>query len=284
MAKILADQFMVTYDEEVGVVYVPRKGIVKTTTPKHAKAIEVCLADYFNGNMSSQDKAAFENYMEKALKGVDDLPIAPCKAMNERDMLRRIEIVIANDCNLRCRYCYAHGGSYDMKIQRMTPDIVCNYLTKLLIGKYRYVSIVTFFGGEPTLCPDTIEAVCKFFAENVERGLLEKMPVFLMVSNGTLIDENMADIIHKYEIHVTISVDGPPEINDLFRVDAAGNGTFLKVSKGIDALNKAGSAPVLLEATYTAKHKEMGYTKEGIQDYLKNYFHIYYSKKYFLNY
>ena len=65
MAKILADQFMVTYDEEVGVVYVPRKGIVKTTTPKHAKAIEVCLADYFNGNMSSQDKAAFEIIWKK---------------------------------------------------------------------------------------------------------------------------------------------------------------------------------------------------------------------------
>lgn len=274
MTKISADQFMVTYDDELGVVYIPRKGIVKTTTPNHAKAIEACLTDYLNGNMSSQDKSDFENYMEKDLKDIDDLPIVQCKTINERDVLRRLEIVIANDCNLRCKYCYAHGGNYDMKAQRMTPDVACKYLTSLLIGKYRYVKFITFFGGEPTLCPETIEAVCKFFDKNVKCGLLEKMPIFLMISNGTLIDENMANTIHKYGINVTVSIDGPQEINDLLRVDAAGNGTFFKVSKGIDNLKKVGSVPTLLEATYTSKHKEMGYTKEGIQDYLKNHFEV----------
>ncbi len=154
-----------------------------------------------------------------------------------------------------------------MKAQRMTPDIACKYLTTLLIGKYRYVNFVTFFGGEPTLCPETIEAICKFFDKNVELGLLEKMPIFLIISNGTLIDENMANLIHKYEMHVTISVDGPQEINDLLRVDVAGKGTFLNISKGIDNLNKVGAIPTIIEATYTSKHKEMGYTKEDIQDY-----------------
>lgn len=104
MAKILADQFMVTYDEEVGIVYVPRKGIVKTTSPNRAKAIETCLINYLNDNMSSQDKNDFENYMEKDLKDIDDLPIAQCKTIKERNIIRRLEIVIANDCNLRCKY------------------------------------------------------------------------------------------------------------------------------------------------------------------------------------
>lgn len=99
------------------------------------------------------------------------------------------------------------------------------------------------------------------------------MPIFLIISNGTLIDENMANLIHKYEMHVTISVDGPQEINDLLRVDVAGKGTFLNISKGIDNLNKVGAIPTIIEATYTSKHKEMGYTKEDIQDYLKKHFH-----------
>ena len=36
---------------------------------------------------------------------------------------------------------------------------------------------------------------------------------------------------------------------------------------GIDNLNKVGAIPTIIEATYTSKHKEMGYTKEDIQDY-----------------
>ena len=50
-----------------------------------------------------------------------------------------------------------------------------------------------------------------------------------MVSNGTLIDEKMANLIHMYDIKVTISIDGPEEIHDLNRVDAAGKGSFSRV-------------------------------------------------------
>ena len=49
-----------------------------------------------------------------------------------------------------------------------------------------------------------------------------------MVSNGTLIDEKMANLIHMYDIKVTISIDGPEEIHDLNRVDAAGEGVFFE--------------------------------------------------------
>lgn len=110
------------------------------------------------------------------------------------------------------------------------------------------------------LCPDTIQAVCEFFEESTKNGIFDEMPHFLMVSNGTLIDEKMANLIHMYDIKVTISIDGPEEIHDLNRVDAAGKGSFSRVIRGIEMLNQVGSPPALLEATYTMKHKELGYT------------------------
>jgi uncharacterized protein len=94
-----------------------------------------------------------------------------------------------------------------------------------------------------------------------------------MVSNGTLIDEKMANLIHMYDIKVTISIDGPEEIHDLNRVDAAGKGSFSRVIRGIEMLNQVGSPPALLEATYTMKHKELGYTWDDILDYLRKEFH-----------
>ncbi len=272
MSKINADEYMVIHDEELGVVYASKKNAIKTTTPKHAQAINQCLQEYYSGNMATEDRQKIEYYMEKSFKNCKDLPLAPCPNLLERKELHRLEIIVINDCNLRCRYCYAHGGNYDMPTQKMSPETARTFLQKLLVGRYCRVEIVSFFGGEPTMCPDTIQEICNFFYENVESGIFDEMPQFLMVSNGTLIDERIAEMIHKYHIGVTISIDGPREINDLNRVDIEGNGTFFKIVRGIELLNQVGSFPVLLEATYTMRHKELGYTWEGIRDYLKERF------------
>ncbi|MBD5530096.1 MAG: radical SAM protein [Lachnospiraceae bacterium] len=273
MKKIDPDEFMVIHDNELGVVYASRKVAIKTTTPEHAQAIENCLEQYFNEKLTIQDQQDLENYMRRSFEDIEDLPIGSCANLLERNKLHKLEIVVANDCNLRCRYCYAHGGNYDMPAQRMSPQTAEQYLSKLLLGRYRKVDIVTFFGGEPTLCPDTIQTICEFFQNNTNNKMFEELPQFLMVSNGTLIDERIAELIHKYNIGVTISIDGPMEINDLNRIDAAGNGTFSRIARGIEILNQAGSPPTLFEATYTMQHKKMGYTWEGIRDYIKEQFH-----------
>ncbi len=275
MKKIEKDEFLVTYDEEIGVVYTPRKGVVRTTTPEHANKIKRFLLQYEQGKMSKEEMQRFEKYMRGSLAEYDDLPVDECLSLDERDILRRMEIIVTNECNLRCKYCYAHGGSYDMKVQKMSPYIACEYLEKLLLGKYRYVEYITFFGGEPTLCPDTILAICEFFENNVQKHNFEKMPKFSMISNGTLIDENMAEIIKKYDIGMTISIDGPEEINNLLRVDTFGKGSFERISRGIELLVKKDVPPLLLEATYTSKHKDLGYSKENIREYLKeNFFRL----------
>lgn len=273
MRNIRPDEYMVICDDELGAVYAARKGIVRTTTPDHAQAIKGCLKQYLENQMPGQDRRDLEIYLAQYFGDAADLPIVPCPNLMERDTLNRVELLVATDCNLRCRYCYAHGGNYGMHAEKMTPAAARTYLTNLLVGRYHRVQKVSFFGGEPTLCPDTIQAVCEFFSEHTKNGTFDEMPCFLMVSNGTLIDERMANLIHKYRIGVTISIDGPEEIHDLNRVDAAGNGSYARVVRGIELLNQVGSPPLLLEATYTSKHKELGYTWDGVREYLQNRFH-----------
>ncbi len=274
MSRIKPEQFMITYNEEFGVIYASEKGKIKTTTTRHAKAMEECLHQYFTGNLSNEDAEKMEGYMEDSFREFGDLPVEAVPSVLERKVLRRIELLVVNDCNLNCKYCYAHGGDYGMQTQRMRPEDAVMYLRNLAVGKYHYVEIVTFFGGEPTMCPDTIQQVCEFFEVCVREGIFEAMPVFLMVSNGTLINEKMAQIIHKYNIGVTVSVDGPQDINDLLRVDKGENGSFARIAQGIENLISIGTPPILLEATYTTRHKEMGYTKEKIRRYLVDRFQV----------
>ncbi|MDC8107171.1 hypothetical protein MTQ00_22040 [Chryseobacterium sp. B21-037] len=61
---------------------------------------------------------------------------------------------------------------------------------------------------------------------------------FSIQTNGILINDEWCNIFKKHEIQVGISLDGPKEINDLFRVDKKGKGTHDKVMKGIRVLER----------------------------------------------
>lgn len=147
MSRIKPEQFLITYNEELGVIYASEKGKIKTTTTRHAKAMEECLDQYFTGNLSNEDAEKMEGYMEDSFREFGDLPVEAVPSVLERKVLRRIELLVVNDCNLNCKYCYAHGGDYGMQTQRMRPEDAVMYLRNLAVGKYHYVEIVTFFGG-----------------------------------------------------------------------------------------------------------------------------------------
>lgn len=274
MAELKKDSLMITHDEEIGVVYYPAKGAVSTTTPHHAQIIERVWQDYLEDKLSAEDRRAFEGYVERSFTDKPDLPMIKYTNLLETHALGRLEIMVANKCNLNCRYCYAHGGDYDCESQILTPNSAKKYLRALFADRYTAVDVVMLFGGEPTIAPDTIRTICEFFEQYSSLGIIEKMPIFTMVTNGTLIDESLARTIKKYNIQVTVSVDGPPEINDQLRVDKTGNGTFAKIERGIKLLQEAGNPPRMIESTYTTLHKEMGYSKEDIHQYLQEHFQI----------
>lgn len=142
---------------------------MKVTTVEHAKNIETALNDYVNNHLDTDSKELLESYLRNSFSKYPDLVEKEYKSLLERKSLRRLEVMVANDCNLNCKYCYAVAGSYKQKAQRMSPDAAKKFLENFILGRYEEIEIVQFFGGEPTLCPDTIEAICDFFVINVKK-------------------------------------------------------------------------------------------------------------------
>ena len=66
------------------------------------------------------------------------------------------------------------------------------------------------------------------------------------------------EVLHRYRIHVTISIDGPAEINDQLRVFPNGYKTHDLVLRNIQKLRAHGIEPAMVEATYTAVHERAG--------------------------
>ncbi|MBN1977592.1 MAG: radical SAM protein [Anaerolineae bacterium] len=190
-------------------------------------------------------------------------------------MLQKLVLNVSNDCNMRCRYCYAGGGSYGGNRALMTPQIACQAVERVF-EHYKNVHTVMFFGGEPILNPDAIEVCCKRVLELYHQRAVLQMPRLGMVTNGLVLSRRMLDIIRRYELLVTVSLDGPAEINDLLRVSCDEKGSFRRIARNIRRTQEAtgGREPSRIEATYTSAHHAAGFSVMDLADYFDREFGI----------
>jgi len=134
---------------------------------------------------------------------------------------------ITKKCNLRCKHCYFKEHIGESVLQTLKKDFLkIEQLSKSLGKKL----IITITGGEPLLYP-------QFFS--LLHYLSTKMTVkeIHIASNGTLIDDQLAARLKKYNVKkIQISIDGIEKNHDAIR----GKGSFKKAINGVKILCKNG--------------------------------------------
>jgi uncharacterized protein len=151
---------------------------------------------------------------------------------------------VSNACNLNCPYCYIANKS---DRRHMPLSIVEAYLDKLeeTTSKHGLRKVVIrLAGGEPTLGKKLV----RYIAEETQarfaaKGLKVKL---IMLTNGTLLDEDWLRLILKHEIGLSISLDGTKEWHDRLRFFKGGRGTFDRILHSIDLCKKFGIRPNIL--------------------------------------
>ena len=139
-------------------------------------------------------------------------------------------------CNLGCEYCFF------LKKELLYPnskffmnDEVLEAFTQQYIEAQR-VPEVTFAwqGGEPTLMGlDFFERAIYF--QNKYRKTGSKINNTLQ-TNGTLLDDTWCEFFKRHKFLIGLSLDGPRELHDTYRVDKGGGPTFDRVMKGLALL------------------------------------------------
>ncbi len=174
---------------------------------------------------------------------------------------------VSNACNLRCTYCYANYGQYSTSENTMSFETAQKTI-QYFLNEYGSIGMINFFGGEPLIAFGLIEKVVAYVEELVAKNEMKK-PNFSMVSNGTLMKDEIADFLFKHHFSVTISIDGPKEIHDHHRPFVSQKGSHEKVVKAIQTLKSKGLTPGV-EVTFSQKHLDMGITPLSILKYLRD--------------
>lgn len=143
-------------------------------------------------------------------------------------------------CNIDCTYCFflSKDALYPNEKHRMSPDTLEAYISQLFQSHRTPEVTVAWQGGEPTLMK------VEFFRHAVE--LVEKyrrpgqVVQHTIQTNGILIDDQWCAFFKEHDFLVGLSVDGPREIHDAYRVDRHRRGTFDRVMQGWQCLRRHG--------------------------------------------
>lgn len=145
----------------------------------------------------------------------------------------------SGSCNMRCRYCFYADETQNREISsfgRMSPDTMHNIIDKLMEFGAGDCTLA-FQGGEPTLIG------LEFYKDLTAYAASHPNPNgikihYALQTNGYIIDEAWAEFFARYQFLVGVSLDGPKDIHDRYRVDAAGKGTYQRVLSSIRLLEK----------------------------------------------
>jgi uncharacterized protein len=143
-------------------------------------------------------------------------------------------------CNLDCSYCFylekerMYPGE---KSWRMSDAVLTEYVRQYIQSQPGPEIHFAWQGGEPTLLG------MDFFqrALALQRQFAEGKTVSNAIqTNGTLLDDAWGEFLAQNKFLVGLSVDGPAELHDRYRVDKRQQPTFDKVMCGLESLKKHG--------------------------------------------
>lgn len=182
---------------------------------------------------------------------------------------------VANTCNLRCSYCYANGGNYNSENAIMSANTAA-LAVRVFAKHFGELKRVKFFGGEPFLNPQAIRAACEACVKLTEDGVLKRLPDFTTVTNGTVLTQELIELIKQYDIGVTVSFDGNAMMQDTLRPYVSGNGSSEAVLKNVKLLQLATNQkqPSSVEVTYTQIHIQKGVSVEQCYQNVKELLNI----------
>lgn len=177
-----------------------------------------------------------------------------------KGVVKSMCLMVAHDCNLRCKYCFGDTGEYGGARELMSKEVgeaAVEYIIKES-GLRKHCEI-DFFGGEPLVNMDVVRHVTNYVRlREKETGKQFKLT---LTTNGLLLNDDNIKFCNDNNISLVLSLDGRKEVHDRMRVDAGGNGTYDRVLANFKkAVASRDGKNYYLRGTYTAHNKD--FTKD----------------------
>lgn len=146
-------------------------------------------------------------------------------------------LMISQRCNLNCVYCFGDNGTYgnESGMDRETAFQAVDWF----IGQNKRTDQLklSFFGGEPLLNFPVVQATLQYAEKQGHKS--GKTFNFTLVTNGTLLTDEIIDYLTAHHVMVKVSIDGDQQVHDRQRPFKNGGGSYKKIIPRLQRLLKA---------------------------------------------
>lgn len=140
-------------------------------------------------------------------------------------------------CNLDCKYCFylEKENLYPNAHFRMSYKVLENFIRQKIEAHDTPLVNFAWQGGEPTLLGvEYFEKVVELQRKYARGKRIENT----FQTNGVLLDDNWCEFFKENNFLIGLSIDGPKELHDKYRVNKGGKPTFDQVVSGLEYLKK----------------------------------------------
>jgi len=187
------------------------------------------------------------------------LPLAPKQLPPQPFPLTTLVLNVTNQCNLACTYCYEYGedrivdtqdGRKPKFMTEETARASVDFMLKQSGENER--AHLTFFGGETLLNFPVLQKTLVYARERARA--LGKQVDFSLTTNATLLRPEVIEFLAENDVAVTVSIDGPREMQDRFRVFSNGNSSYdVVLPKVRELLRRHRGKPIGARVTLTSQ-------------------------------
>ncbi|MBQ8496929.1 MAG: thioether cross-link-forming SCIFF peptide maturase [Clostridia bacterium] len=179
---------------------------------------------------------------------------------NNSKVIKALCLHVAHTCNLNCSYCFASQGKYQGERALMSFEVGKRAFDFLIENSGTRKNLeVDFFGGEPMMNFDVVKQLVAY-ARSIEKEKGKNFR-FTFTTNGVLLDEEVMDFLNKEMHNVVLSLDGRKEVNDHFRKNYAGEGSYDTIVPKFQRLvEKRGGKDYYVRGTFT--HNNVDFTND----------------------
>ena len=141
--------------------------------------------------------------------------------------ISQVNLMISQECNMRCIYCYGGGGEYNSRgrMDRRTAFRAVDWLIEQAGGSQDRLTI-TLFGGEPLLNMPLVKELVLYGEKEAVRA--DKTLTFGISTNASLVDEETASYLAGTGAFgsVLVGFDGPSAIHGRNRPFRGGTSSY----------------------------------------------------------
>ena len=238
----------------------------------------LCARKRYGAEMTAEERSAYDSleadlraeaeteFDELEAEGALNAPPVVKEFRKNAGRVKALCLHICHDCNLRCDYCFASGGTYNTARDYMSAEVGMKAVDFLISDSGNIKNLeIDYFGGEPLMNFDVVKKITEYAKKRASEA--GKRFSFTMTTNCLLLNDGKARWLNEEMDNVVLSIDGRESVHNAVRHTVSGKNAYPVIAENaLRFRHIRGDRKYYVRGTFTSKNLDFTEDVKALND------------------